>query len=54
MVAEGALSDIRIVDVNYLQHWLSEALTEDNKQAKWRMEGSIGWWRHRRYRHPCL
>jgi predicted dehydrogenase len=40
MVAEGALGDIRIVEVNYLQDWLSEAPTEDNKQAKWRMDAA--------------
>ena len=48
MVADGALGDIRIVEANYLQDWLSEAPAEDNKQAKWRMDptqsggGAIG------------
>lgn len=48
MVAEGALGDIRIVEANYLQDWLSEAPTEDNKQAQWRLDpaqsggGAIG------------
>jgi predicted dehydrogenase len=48
MVAEGALGDIRIVEANYLQDWLSEAPAEDNKQAKWRTDpvqsggGAIG------------
>lgn len=48
MVAEGALGEVRIVEANYLQDWLSEAPAEDNKQAKWRMDpvlsggGAIG------------
>ncbi len=48
MVAEGALGNIRIIEVNYLQDWLSEAPAEDNKQAKWRADpvqsggGAIG------------
>lgn len=40
MVSDGALGDIRIVEANYLQDWLSEAPTEDNKQAKWRMDAA--------------
>ena len=48
MVAEGALGDIRIVEANYLQDWLSEAPAPDNKQAIWRTDpaqsggGAIG------------
>lgn len=48
MVAEGALGDIRIVEANYLQDWLSEAPEADNKQAAWRTDpaqaggGAIG------------
>lgn len=48
MVAEGALGEIRIVEANYLQDWLSDAPAEDNKQAKWRTDpaqsggGAIG------------
>lgn len=48
MVAEGALGDIRIVEANYLQDWLSEAPAPDNKQAAWRTDpakaggGAIG------------
>ena len=48
MVAESALGEIRIVEANYLQDWLSEAPADDNKQAKWRMDvaqsggGAIG------------
>jgi predicted dehydrogenase len=48
MVAEDMLGEIRTVEANYLQDWLSEAPDEDNKQAKWRMDaaqsggGSIG------------
>lgn len=40
MVAEGALGDIRIVEANYLQDWLSVAPDEDNKQAKWRLDAA--------------
>lgn len=40
MVAEGALGDIRIVEANYLQDWLSVAPDADNKQAKWRMDAA--------------
>lgn len=48
MVTEGALGDIRIVEANYLQDWLSVTPAEDNKQAKWRTDpaqsggGAIG------------
>lgn len=48
MVSEGALGDIRIVEANYLQDWLSTAPAPDNKQAKWRTDpaqsggGAIG------------
>lgn len=48
MVADGDLGEIRIVEANYLQDWLSEAPAEDNKQAKWRTDpaqsggGAIG------------
>ncbi|MGJ8625282.1 MAG: Gfo/Idh/MocA family protein, partial [Yoonia sp.] len=40
MVADGALGDIRMIEANYLQDWLSEAPTEDNKQAAWRMDAA--------------
>lgn len=48
MVAEGALGDLRIIEANYLQDWLSEAPAADNKQAAWRTDpaqsggGAIG------------
>ncbi|AXI45891.1 oxidoreductase [Sulfitobacter sp. SK012] len=48
MVVEGALGEIRIVEANYLQDWLSVSPAEDNKQAKWRTDpaqsggGAIG------------
>ncbi|AGI69653.1 putative oxidoreductase [Octadecabacter antarcticus 307] len=48
MVSEGALGNIRIVEANYLQDWLSEAPAPDNKQAAWRTDpaqsggGAIG------------
>ncbi|WP_299938047.1 Gfo/Idh/MocA family oxidoreductase [uncultured Pelagimonas sp.] len=40
MVAEGALGDIRFIEANYLQDWLSEAPDADNKQAKWRLDAA--------------
>jgi predicted dehydrogenase len=40
MVAEGALGEIRIIEANYLQDWLSDAPADDNKQAKWRMDAA--------------
>ncbi len=40
IVTDGALGQIRIVEANYLQDWLSEAPTEDNKQAKWRLDAA--------------
>lgn len=40
MVAEGALGEIRIVEANYVQDWLSEAPEKDNKQAKWRLDAA--------------
>lgn len=48
MVADGDLGDIRIVQADYLQDWLSEAPDADNKQAAWRTDlaqsggGAIG------------
>ena len=48
MIVEGALGDIRIVEANYLQDWLSEAHAPDNKGAVWRTDpaqsggGAIG------------
>lgn len=48
MVADGVLGDIRIVQADYLQDWLSEAPAPDNKQAAWRTDpaqaggGAIG------------
>lgn len=48
MVADGALGDIRIVQAQYLQDWLSEPVAPDNKQANWRTDpaqaggGAIG------------
>ncbi|MCJ8333657.1 MAG: Gfo/Idh/MocA family oxidoreductase [Epibacterium sp.] len=38
MVRDGALGDIRIVEANYLQDWLTEAAGDDNKQAAWRSD----------------
>ncbi|MEP5153488.1 Gfo/Idh/MocA family oxidoreductase [Planktotalea sp.] len=48
MVANGDLGDIRIVQAQYLQDWLSEPADPDNKQATWRTDpaqaggGAIG------------
>ena len=37
LVAEGALGDIRVIQVEYAQDWLSESLEKGtNKQASWR------------------
>lgn len=38
MVANGDLGDIRVVQVEYPQDWLTEAQPEDNKQASWRTD----------------
>lgn len=37
-IARGDLGDIRLVQVEYLQGWLSEAIDGDNKQASWRTD----------------
>ncbi len=48
MLAEDALGEIRIIEANYLQDWLSAVPTKENKQAKWRLDpaqsggGAIG------------
>ncbi|WP_299652136.1 Gfo/Idh/MocA family oxidoreductase [uncultured Jannaschia sp.] len=51
MVAEGAIGQVRLVQVEYAQDWLTEAAeaSGDNKQAEWRTDpersgagGSIG------------
>lgn len=38
MVARGDLGNIRLVQVEYPQEWLTEAPEEDNKQASWRTD----------------
>ncbi|MDO3383798.1 Gfo/Idh/MocA family protein [Gilvimarinus algae] len=38
MVARGDLGNIRIVQVEYPQEWLTEAQGDDNKQASWRTD----------------
>lgn len=38
MVAKGELGDIRMVQAEYAQDWLTEAADEDNKQAAWRTD----------------
>lgn len=40
MIGNGDLGQIRIVEANYLQDWLSEAPDPDNKQAAWRTDPS--------------
>ncbi len=54
MVATGELGDIRVVQVEYPQDWLTQA--EDNKQAEWRTDPARSGRgrRDRRYRHPCV
>jgi len=48
MIAQGQLGDIRIIQADYLQDWLSQTPTKDNKQAAWRIDptqaggGAIG------------
>ena len=48
MLADGNLGDIRIVQADYLQDWLTNAPAADNKQAAWRTDpaqsggGAIG------------
>lgn len=48
MIADGDLGEIRIVQADYLQDWLSTAPAPDNKQAAWRTDpvqsggGAIG------------
>lgn len=53
MVARGDLGDVRVVQAEYAQDWLTEAA--ENKQADWRTDparaGCRGDWRHR---HPCV
>ncbi len=38
MVTNGDLGEVRIVQVEYSQDWLTEAQPEDNKQAGWRTD----------------
>lgn len=38
MVANGDLGEVRVVQVEYPQDWLTEAQPEDNKQANWRTD----------------
>ncbi len=38
MVARGDLGDLRLVQVEYLQDWLTEAPEPDQKQAAWRLD----------------
>jgi predicted dehydrogenase len=38
MVADGKLGNIRVVQVEYAQDWLTEDAGEDNKQAGWRTD----------------
>ena len=55
MVQEGRLGEIRVVQVEYAQDWLTEPLeASGQKQADWRTDpGARGRRRlHRRHRHP--
>jgi len=38
MVASGALGNIRVIQVEYPQDWLTEPTGDDNKQAAWRTD----------------
>ena len=38
MIAQGDLGDLRMVHVEYVQDWLTEAADADNKQADWRTD----------------
>ncbi|WP_299350829.1 Gfo/Idh/MocA family oxidoreductase [uncultured Shimia sp.] len=38
MVADGVLGEMRVVQVEYAQDWLTEAQPDDNKQAAWRTD----------------
>ncbi|MEN8874512.1 MAG: Gfo/Idh/MocA family oxidoreductase [Pacificibacter sp.] len=38
MVANGDLGDLRMVNVEYVQDWLTEPADADNKQADWRTD----------------
>lgn len=38
LVASGALGNIRVVQAEYPQDWLTEATSDDNKQASWRTD----------------
>lgn len=38
LVASGALGKIRVIQAEYPQDWLTEATTEENKQASWRTD----------------
>ena len=39
MIAEGALGQIRLVQVEYLQDWLTEPIKQTGqKQADWRID----------------
>jgi len=38
MVASGALGNIRVIQIEYPQDWLTEPTGDDNKQAAWRTD----------------
>lgn len=38
LVASGALGNIRVIQAEYPQDWLTEAAADDNKQASWRTD----------------
>lgn len=38
MVANGTLGDIRMINAEYIQDWLTEEADADNKQAAWRTD----------------
>ncbi|HTF97615.1 MAG TPA: Gfo/Idh/MocA family oxidoreductase [Cellvibrio sp.] len=38
IIAQGKLGNLRVVQVEYPQEWLTEAAADDNKQASWRTD----------------
>jgi predicted dehydrogenase len=57
MVASGALGDLRLVQVEYVQDWLTEAVEASGQKAGRlaHRSGAVGRGRgHGRYRDPCV
>ena len=54
MVAKGELGDIRVVQAEYPQDWLTGARAFGSKQAEWRTDSKRRGGGHRRYRNARL